>query len=274
MKQFFEQEELQTNRSFLYGDGVFESIRIFNGKIPFLRQHYERMLQGAKYLHIDITTQLTFSNFEQRIKVAVGGIANCRLRVTLFRIGGGYYTPTSNRPELIMQGEILPSAQFELNEQGLQADWYEQHTVYPNIISNAKTCNALPYVLAAIYKKQYQLDDVLLLNHNNFVVEASSANVFIVKDKQLITPPLTDGCVAGTMRRVVLKSARHLDLNPVEKSITKSDCLSAEELWLTNAISGIRWVHTLVQQPFKRPQFAPLMVQRLNQIVQKGTFVG
>ena len=98
------------------------------------------------------------------------------------------------------------------------------------------------YVLAGIYKKQHGLDDAFILNNAGFLCESISSNVFVVYDKQIYTPALTEGCIAGTMRSVIMEIAKYNGIPLIEAQINPEVLNEAEEVFITNAINGIQWV--------------------------------
>ncbi|HTM99809.1 MAG TPA: aminotransferase class IV, partial [Pedobacter sp.] len=105
-----------------------------------------------------------------------------------------------------------------------------------------KTSNALLYVMAGLYQKQHRLDEAIILNQNGFLCESTSSNVFVVYDNQIYTPALSEGCVAGVMRSVILKIAKMNDIQVIEAQISPEILKQADEVFVTNASSGVRWV--------------------------------
>ena len=104
-----------SNRAFRYGDGLFETIRVFDGKIPFFQRHFQRLIVGCRLLNLDVSGHFTQDFFENEIsKLLVGG-ANYRVRLTVWRSGGGLYTPETNLPDFLIEAKELPSSVFELN---------------------------------------------------------------------------------------------------------------------------------------------------------------
>jgi branched-chain amino acid aminotransferase len=125
---------------------------------------------------------------------------------------------------------------------GLIADVFDEVTKPVNSLANHKTCNSLVYVMAGIYRKENSLDEVFILNNSGFLCEAMSANVFVVYQKKIYTPALTEGCIAGVMRKVVMKLAKDNKIEVIEAQISPDILIEAEEVFLTNASRGIQWV--------------------------------
>ncbi|RZL48889.1 MAG: hypothetical protein EOO93_24325, partial [Pedobacter sp.] len=179
-------------------------------------------------------------NFAKHEKIENNG----RLRFSFFRKAGGFYTPETNDAEFIIEGWESTNEGFQLNANGLTVDIYTEIEKHPNILSLYKTSNAQIYVMAAIYKKAHNLDDCLLVNSRNRIIESIDSNLFLVKDNTLFTPPLNEGCVAGTMREFLLHIANKQKIVVHENPLTIEDLLLADEAFLTNALYGIRWINT------------------------------
>ncbi len=284
------------NRSFRYGDGLFESIRVFNGKLPFLSYHWKRLTAGMAFLGLEKPHFYSPQFFAHEIRKLTNGQGNWRIRLTVWRSGGGLYTPEINLPEFLIEaiemvaksGGDLESppdlGQFQLNEQGLKIGIcptipppliqpvppVQPIYLHESSISQFKLTSALPYVLAANFKKAHGLDDCLLLNTAGRLACASSANLFIVKNGRLLTPPLTEGCVAGTMRAALFDIAAAMKIKLLEKKIRLTDLAAADEILLTNAIQGIRWVQKVEgNEESLGHEIAKKMVEGLNQLIQK-----
>ena len=165
-----------------------------------------------------------------------------RFRLTVYRDGEGLYTPVSNKPGYLLESTALTDGNYTLNQKGLIIDVYDELTKPINKLSNYKTTNALFYVMAGLYQKQHKLDEAIILNQNGFLCESTSSNVFIVYEKQIYTPALSEGCIAGVMRSVVLKLAKMNDIPLIEAQISPEILKEADEVFVTNASSGIRWV--------------------------------
>jgi branched-chain amino acid aminotransferase len=230
------------NRAFKYGDGLFETIRVFNGKIPFLDVHFKRLEAGLLKLKYEIPDYFSTSFFETETQKLVNGKGNHRVRLTVFRTAGGFYTPTNNHPLFLIESSILNDSIFELNKKGLHVGLYTEIRLPQNYISNLKTCNSLPYILAGIHCKKEGFDDCFLLNNSGNIAECVSSNVFIVKNETILTPSLSEACVSGTMRKIIIEIAKAQNIQVEETSINVADLKDANEVWLSNAIQGIRWV--------------------------------
>ena len=233
------------NRGFKYGDGLFESMRLIKGELKFAELHSERIRKGLKLLKMDSWSHVDPWFMRERIEELVRRNKigpDARIRLTAFRDGDGFYSPSSNKMGYVLEAVKLNDCAYILNDKGLIIDVYDELTKPVNILSNLKTCNSLIYVLAGIYKNQNGLDEVLVLNSNGFLCESMSSNVFIFYDKKLYTPALSEGCIAGVMRQVIIKLAMENAIELVEAQISPDILNVADEVFLTNAARGIQWV--------------------------------
>jgi len=233
------------NRGFRYGDGLFESMRYMKGKLKFPEMHIDRVQKGMKLLRFDNCSLIDAWFLREKVEELVRRNrtgADARIRLTVFRDSEGLYSPVSNKFGYVLEIQKLDESQYVLNKKGLIIDVYDEIPKPVNALSNLKTCNAMIYVLAGIYKNQNALDEVLILNHHGFLCESMSSNVFVVYDRKLYTPALNEGCIAGVMRQVVMRLAKENDIELVEAQINPDILNEADEVFLTNAAKGIQWV--------------------------------
>ncbi len=233
------------NRGFRYGDGLFESMRMINGKLKFPAQHADRLQGGMKALKIEGGNLLDEYFLKQKTAELCRKNKlkdNARFRLSVYRAGDGLYTPEGNKSGYILEASALAEPTYELNKKGLIVDVYDEMAKPIDKLSNFKTSNSLLYVMAGLYKKQHQLDEAFILNQNGFLCESLSSNVFVVYDKQIYTPALSEGCIAGVMRGVVMNIAKNNDIPLIEAQINPEVLKEAEEVFITNAVGGVRWV--------------------------------
>lgn len=254
------------NRAFRYGDGIFESIRMCAGKMPLWAFHYERLREGMKALRIDIPTHYSVDFFRNEIEKLTGLENNLRIRLSVNRCAGGLYTPLSNIPEFLIEVTPANESHFPKHPNGLVLGWYDEAPILSKTrLAGIKSANALPYILAAQHRKTYNLDDCLICNEKGNIAEAVSSNIFVIKDGKLITPHLRSGCVAGVMRRAIIKMAKNLNIKIKEQiAMHPKHIFNADGIFLTNAVQGIRWVKKVEHTEFSKPQMVDILQAEIN----------
>ncbi len=242
------------NRSFRFGDAIFETIRYHKGILLFFDDHYSRLLQGMILLKMNIQSLPTIGQLKKQIDSLVTKnsiFKDARIRLTIFRKDGGLYTPESNNVSFTIEATPISGEVFSLNKKGLLVDIFVQHKKAISNLYNFKNANSLLYVLAGIYKKELKLDDCLLINQNDKIIEGLSSNLFWIKENTVFTPFISSGCVDGIMRKQVISAIKLAGINFQEVTgISTNKLLSADEIFLTNAIEGIRWVMGLQNKRF------------------------
>jgi len=256
------------SRAARYGDGLFESIRMLEGHIPFLRDHLERLSAGMELLHLSLDHKPDEPWFIKELE-KLPHSSNARLRLSVFRLGGGLYTPQSENAAFIIEAEPYEGNSYELNQEGLKIGLFKQGIVRSTgRLSNFKTNNALVSVTAGYYAAQKSYDEVAVLNTTGRVCDGVSSNIFVVMGKDIITPALDEGCVAGVMRKQLLSIAKELGYSAAEWRIKPKDLSLAEEIFFSNALKGIQWVGNFRKKTYSNKISAILHAQ-LNRIVQK-----
>ncbi len=232
------------NRAFHYADGLFESIRLVNGKACFLDAHWTRLVEGMKVLRIEQPKGLderSLMGFIERLSQECG-LPNGRVRLTVFRDSPGYFRPRSHQGGFALELEPVPSPVFILNHEGLTVDLYPEMRKAVNMLSVHKTLNCQLYVMASLWCMERGLDDCLLQNDRGNIIESSSGNLFIVSNGVLYTPSLSDGCIGGVMRMQIINLAIANGIKVYECSLNPQNLLAADELFFTNASRGPQWV--------------------------------
>lgn len=256
------------NRAFAYGDGVFETMHAYGTDVQLLHRHFDRLSDALSVLKMIPHKQLTPQNLEKEIQRLLNRnkhYAGARIRLTVFRNNGGKYTPETNDSSYIVETSALEYPKYEVNPKGLIVDVCNRLKKPINILSPYKTINSLLYVLAGIYASENGLSEALIVNENGQIIESQSSNLFVIKNNELLTPPVEQGCVDGVMRSVVIEIARKTGMYIDEKqSFTEELLLSADEIFLTNAVTGIRWVVAFRSRRYFN-QTIKLLVDQLNE---------
>lgn len=228
------------DHSYRYGDGLFETMKMIKGNILFEEYHFERLLAGSKVLKFSLPALFTKQNISEKIK-ALCKKNNCedlaRVRLSVSRGSGGLYD-CDNKFSYLIECWPLEGNRDDLNSNGLRVDVFPDARKTIDAFSNLKSANYLPYTMAAVWAKENKLNDALILNQHNRICDATIANVFWVNDNKVYTPSLSEACVSGIMRNRILD----LDIDISESILTEDILLNADEIFLTNVITGIRWV--------------------------------
>lgn len=257
---------LVNNRGFRYGDGLFDTIRVMEGQPLFLSRHLQRLLEGMKFLKMNIPGSFNETFFEQEISKVLNKNnlrEGARVRIAVFRNDGGLYSPLSNDVSFIIEANPLENNFYEINKKGLNIDVFDEQKKSLNKISAIKTSSCLPLVLAGIFRQEKNLDDCIILNEMGSIAEATSSNIFIVYNGVFYTPSLNQGCVPGVMRQFIIEMLRKGGTEVQECPLSPSALLRADEVFLTNVIHGIQWVSAYKQKRYFS-NVSKSLVEKLN----------
>jgi len=262
---------LTQNRAFLYGDAVFETLKIVQGKVLFLEDHYFRLMASMRILRMEIPMNFTMEYFEEQLLSVVksNGLEDAaRARITIYRNDGGYYLPTTNTISFLIHTSSLDNQAYVWEEKTCEVDLYKDFYISKQLISTLKTTNKVIHVTASIYADENGFDNCILLNDSKNVVEVLQGNLFMLQGNKLITPPVAEGCINGIMRKQVLVLAKKVEgLEVVEEVISPFDLQKADELFFTNVIKGIQSITKYRKKEFATTM-ANLLVQKLNESIQ------
>lgn len=259
------------NRSFLYGDGVFETLRIRNGKILFLEDHYFRLMASMRIVRMEIPMNFTMEFMQAQILKVVQA-ENCtdaaRVRITMYREEGGFYWPQTNEVSYIIEAKPLDFIDYTFQTFPYEVDLYKDFYVSAQLLSSLKTTNKMIHVTGSIYAHENGLQNCLILNENKNVVEALQGNLFMLTGSKLVTPPVSEGCLNGIMRKNVLMLAKKIEgIEVVEEPVSPFDLQKADELFITNVISGIQPI-TRYRKKEYRTDTARQIFELLNESVR------
>ncbi len=239
-----------SNRGFRYGDGLFESIRYDGYELPLLDIHWQRLSEGMKGLCMEPQNHWSAAFFKDEISRITEEGAAARVRMAVFRSGGGWYAPESDEPAFLIEAFPLAAQSEVIAQSGI----IENVRISPGAYSGFKTSNSLPYVLASRIRRQNGWEEGLILNREGRLADGCHSNFFAVLDGKIITPPVAEGAIAGVMRSVVFALAGHVEIRP----ILTEELNRAAEIWFSNAISGVRWVREFAGKPLKNDTWQEL----------------
>jgi branched-chain amino acid aminotransferase len=243
-----------SNRSYRYGDGLFETMKVKNGELQLAGLHFERLFYCLRLLNYEVPVLFTPETITQQV-IQLCTSNKCeklaRVRLSVFRGNGGLYDDDKKLNYLVECWPLSESVN-RLNENGLVIDIYPDAAKSVDSFSNLKSANFLPYSLAAVYAKEKKLNDCLVLNCYGRIADSTIANIFLVTNNSIITPALSEGCVAGVMRKHLLGTLAGTGYSVMEQEVTAEQVEKADEVFLTNAINGIRWVKNFRNKEYSR----------------------
>ena len=247
---------LDQNRGFLYGDGVFETLKIVGGKILFFEDHYFRLMAAMRIVRMEIPMNFTLEYLEEQVLSLVEKNKieqSARARITVYRNNGGFYLPTNNTVSFLIQTSAIENPVYSISEKEYEVDLYKDFYIPKQLLSTLKTTNKMIHVTGSIYAKENDLDNCILLNDSKNVVEALQGNLFMRMGNTLITPPISEGCLNGIMRKQILSFAKkETNLEVVEQVISPFDLQKADELFVTNVIRGIQPITKYRKKEFEK----------------------
>lgn len=263
---------LSQNRAFLYGDAVFETVKIVNSKILFLEDHYFRLMSSMRVVRMEIPMNFTLEFLEEQIldlakKNNVSQSA--RARITVYRNDGGYYLPISNSVSFLISVESVDGQAYLINPNPYQVELFTDFYVTKQLLSSIKTTNKIINITASIFAYENGFDNCLLLNDSKNVVEALQGNLFMLSGNILITPPTSEGCLNGVMRKQILQIAKKMQsIEVVEAIISPFELQKADELFITNVIKGVQPITKYRKKEYST-ELAFQFVQKLNEMIAK-----
>jgi branched-chain amino acid aminotransferase len=237
-----------SSRGLRFGDGCFETMKMVNGKLVLKELHFERLFSSLDILGFEIPKHFSAGELEEQILTLAKKNRNeqlGRIRLTVFGSNGGLFDAESCLPNFIIESYELSPTLGEFNENGLVIDVFRDARKAADNFSHIKSNSFLPYVQAVNWAKKKQLNDAVVLNAFDRIADTTIANLFIVSDGIIKTPALSEGCIAGVMRKHLLKSCRDEGLPIEETQITVDDLQNANEVFLTNIIRGVKWVKSV-----------------------------
>ena len=243
-----------TNRGYSYGDSLFETIRVLNGKVIFWEDHYFRLMSSMRILRMDIPMAFSPEYLETQIKETVQSksLTNARVKLQVHRKEGGLYSPKDRGIEFIIMATELKETFYMGEDQAYEIELFKDHYLTSGLLSSIKSNNKLISILGSIYAEENDYANCLLINENKSVVEALNGNLFLVKGNVIKTPPISDGCLNGVTRKQLINIIGKLeDYTLEEASISPFELQKADELFITNVIVGIQSITKYRKKEFK-----------------------
>lgn len=265
--------ELYNNRAFLFGDAVFETLKVSDNKILFFEDHYFRLMSSMRILRMEIPMNFTMEYIENQILNLVSTKEKSpafRVRITVYRNSEGYYLPTNNEVGFLINALPIDNPLYAFSDDAYEVDLYKDFYVTKQLLSSVKSTNRAINITGSIFAKENGLDNCLLLNDAKNIVETLNGNIFMLTGNKLITPPISEGCIGGIMRKQILALAKkHSEIEVSEAVISPFDLQKADELFTTNIIQGIQPITKYRKKEFSTNLSKDLLV-RLNALIRLG----
>ena len=252
------------NRGFKYGDGIFETLKIVDFKLVFFEDHYFRLMASMRMIRMEIPSNFTLEFLrDEIIKTAKANNLDdsARIRFSVFRKDGGLYTPNSNKIDFVIEAQKLVMNSYD----NYKVDLFKDYYLSSGLLSTIKTTNRMLNVVASIYADENELDTCLLTNQKKNVVEAIHGNVFLVFDTTLVTPPISEGCIKGIVRKKIIEIAKkHPEFTIEEREVSPFEITKADELFITNSIIDVQSV-----SQYRKKKFAKTIANKVSDLLKK-----
>ncbi len=262
------------NRAFLYADGVFETLKILDDKVLFAEDHYFRLMSSMRILRMEIPMAFTLEYFEEQVlmvAVANGCEKSGRARMTVYRNDGGFYLPEVRTVSFVVKATALENSTYQFDDSSYEVDLYKDFYISAQLLSAIKSTSKIINITGSIFAQENALDNCILLNDKKNVVEALHGNLFMLMDNVLITPPISEGCLNGVMRKQVLALAKDIsNLEVREAIISPFDLQKADELFITNVIMGIQPITKYRKKEYVS-ELAIQLLGKLNTAIRLGS---
>jgi len=258
---------IESNRGFLYGDAIFETIKVLDNKVLFLEDHYFRLMASMRICRMEIPMNFTMEYFEEQILSLVQSLSiskSYRVRFSVYRESEGFYLPKSRQVQFIITASNLNSDLYSFQKEQYEVELYKDFYLPKQLLSTLKTNNKMLQITGSIFANENGYENCLVLNDEKNVIEALQSNLFMKTGNTIVTPPVSDGCLNGIMRKQVLEILKKMEgIEVKEISISPFDLQKADELFLTNVISGIQPI-TKYRKKEYASEFAKEVLIRLN----------
>lgn len=260
------------NRGLNYGDAVFETIRVINGRIVFWEDHYFRLMASLRIMRMEIPSSFSPEYLEAEILnlVELNQLRDsaARIKFLVFRKEGGYYSPENRDIGYFVSCSPLEEMFYTSSQGPYEIELFKDHYVNSGLLSTVKTNNRAINVLGSIFAQENGYRNCLLLNEKKSVIEALNGNIFVIKDDEVKTPPLSDGCLRGVTRAKVIEILQKIpELKFREESVSAFELQKADEIFITNVILGIQPVSRYRKKDFGRG-IAGNLLGRLNALAR------
>ena len=267
-----------SNRAFRFGDSIFETIRVFDGKVIFIDDHYSRLISTLEIVKMSITDSFTKEYLNSEILKLINSHqsgSNARIRLTVYRKASSsiYFVDSNDSFDFVIEYSELSDNNFSADINDYEIDIFEEIKKPSGVLSQIKSNNVLLHSIAGSVARDKLINNIVLVNEKGCITEAVNANIFIVKDDIIITPKLSDGCVDGIMRKNIIDIIKKQTSYKIEvRSIDKSELHSCDEIFITNSIIGIQSVYKYKSTNYSRritSRIKALMISNISSLLDQ-----
>jgi len=262
------------NRGFQYGDALFETIRVINNDIMFWEDHYFRLMSSMRILRMEIpanfSPEFLASQIQNTIEANNLSARPAKVKINVWRKEGGMYTPENKDIAYMISVFPLEHSFYQMKTDPYEVELFKDYFVASGLLTSIKTNNRIVSVLASVYATENEYQNCLLLNEQKSVIEAANGNLFLVKDNKVKTPPIADGCLNGITRKQVIAILKDLkDFEVEETSISPFELQKADELFITNVITGIQPI-----TKYRKKEYATSLATRMVSLINAKARLG
>ena len=260
------------DRGFTYGDGLFETMRVYSGKIFRLEHHLDRLFQSARSILIELP--ITRNEIRSAIYAALklNGLSNSIVRLTVTRgeLDSGVNVDYSSPPTIVILVKPVKAISKKTYKDGIGIKLYKKSAIRTQGISNKiKSCNYLSNIILRENALKENFFEAVLLDHNHNVTEGTISNIFIIKNNQLKTPILNEFVLSGIIRQAILDLCLENNIPFKEDRITERELYEADELFLTNSGIEILPVRNINHHKLKNRGIRP-MTKHIHMLLLKS----
>lgn len=235
------------NRGFAHGDALVETLRIAPQKIYFWEDHYLRLMASMRILRMEIPMNFTMEYLEDQIlnTIKESGLEDKSViaHLYIFRKARKDGADLTNEVSFLISPKKETTPFYRTHDNSYGIDLFKDHYVQAGMISNLSTVNSVLKTIGSVYASENGYEDCILLNDSKNVVQTLKGNIFLVNQTQIKTPPLSDGCRNGILRKKMIELLSRLPEYTLEEaSISPFELQKADELFITDIIEGIQSV--------------------------------
>lgn len=229
------------DRGFMYGDGLFETMRAYGGRVFMIDEHLDRLFRSLKSVRIKVPGLKSFYKSEIYRLLRANGLTSAYIRLTVTRGEGrfGIEYKDLSKPNIVIIAKEFTNYPEAMYEKGISARVVTARQNDLSPLARVKSLNFMNYILARFEAKDMGSDEAVVLNSNGFVAESPTSNIFIVKDLNLITPAISSGALPGITRQLIMELASCAKLKVVEKAVRPEHLVKSDEIFLTNTLAEV-----------------------------------